>query len=173
MSALQFSASTSKSEVFKRVEEHLSSLNLTISNHDMERPWGGFFVLNETGIGKFRDLFFSEVQLSEDQLKLRLSPKILIVAPSQRLSWQYHHRRAEVWKLISGESKIVRSSTDELEPATEMKIGEVVSLKQGERHRLVGAENWGIVAEIWIHTNPNEPSDEEDIVRVEDDYSRK
>jgi hypothetical protein len=26
-------------------------------------------------------------------------------------------------------------------------------LQQGERHRLVGLEEWGVVAEIWQHTD--------------------
>ena len=50
---------------------------------------------------------------------------------------------------------------------------EVVSLQQGERHRLIGTQGWGVVAEIWMHTDPNHPSDEADIVRLQDDYSRK
>jgi hypothetical protein len=50
---------------------------------------------------------------------------------------------------------------------------EVVSLQQGERHRLIGTKGWGVVAEIWMHTDPNHPSDEADIVRLQDDYSRK
>ena len=51
--------------------------------------------------------------------------------------------------------------------------GKVVELSKGERHRLIGEATWGIVAEIWVHTDPNSPSDESDIVRLQDDYSRK
>ena len=47
-----------------------------------------------------------------------------------------------------------------------------IQLKQGERHRLVGLDNWGIVAEIWQHTDAANPSDEEDIIRVQDDFGR-
>lgn len=47
-----------------------------------------------------------------------------------------------------------------------------MSLKQGERHRLVGVDEWGIVAEIWQHTDAAHPSDEDDIVRVQDDFGR-
>jgi hypothetical protein len=54
-----------------------------------------------------------------------------------------------------------------------MVLGEVVSLARGERHRLIGTDNWGVVAEIWIHTEPENPSDESDIIRLQDDYSRK
>ncbi|MFZ4770871.1 MAG: hypothetical protein ACOYLO_11885, partial [Ferruginibacter sp.] len=50
--------------------------------------------------------------------------------------------------------------------------GKIIKLKQGERHRLIGLEGWGIVAEIWQHTDASHPSDEEDIVRVQDDFGR-
>ncbi|NBV85915.1 MAG: phosphoheptose isomerase, partial [Verrucomicrobia bacterium] len=31
---------------------------------------------------------------------------------------------------------------------------------------------WGIVAEIWLHTDPSAPSDENDIIRLDDDFGR-
>ena len=40
-----------------------------------------------------------------------------------------------------------------------------------ERHRLVGLENVAVIAELWKNI-ANEPSNEEDIVRVEDDFMR-
>ena len=55
----------------------------------------------------------------------------------------------------------------------ELKLGEIITLQQGERHRLVGLNDWGVIAEIWMHTNPENLSDEEDIVRVQDDFGRK
>ena len=102
----------------------------------------------------------------------KLSPKILVVAPQKRLSWQYHHRRAEIWKLIGGSAGVVISDTDEENEAQHLQIGDIVQLKQGERHRLIGLEGWGIVAEIWRHTDANNPSDEDDIVRLQDDFGR-
>ena len=32
--------------------------------------------------------------------------------------------------------------------------------------------DYAVVAEIWIHTDTDNPSDEFDIVRVQDDYDR-
>ena len=49
---------------------------------------------------------------------------------------------------------------------------ELISHDTQIRHRLMGADNWGVVAEIWRHTNPSLPSEEDDIVRVQDDYGR-
>lgn len=173
MKKINIEAHLSKAEVFEIVEEYLSKLGFVISSKDMERPWGGFFVLDETQIKKFSTEFFAEVELSESQLKQKLSPKFLLVAPGARLSWQYHHRRAELWKLIAGQSAIARSHTDEQGSVEHMLSGEVVSLDKGERHRLIGTDNWGVVAEIWMHSDPENPSDENDIVRLQDDYSRK
>jgi mannose-6-phosphate isomerase-like protein (cupin superfamily) len=96
-----------------------------------------------------------------------------MVQPATRLSWQYHHRRAEIWKLVAGVAGVVTSDTDVEGPVHELKTGEIVRLKQGQRHRLVGLSNgWGMIAEIWQHTDANNPSDESDIVRVQDDFGR-
>ncbi|HZI23492.1 MAG TPA: phosphoheptose isomerase, partial [Chryseolinea sp.] len=53
-----------------------------------------------------------------------------------------------------------------------LKVGEIIRLKQGQRHRLVGLDGWGMIAEIWQHTDASKPSDEDDIVRVQDDFGR-
>ncbi|WP_111669429.1 cupin domain-containing protein [Algoriphagus litoralis] len=173
MNRLPIEAHLSKAEVFEIVEKFLSELGLKIHSKDMERPWGGFFVLDESQLLKFKSVFFPEIHLSEEQMAQKLSPKFLLVAPGARLSWQYHFRRAELWKLIAGSSSIARSSSDEQGPVSEMNLGEVVSLSKGERHRLIGTTSWGVVAEIWMHTDPENPSDEDDIVRLQDDYARK
>jgi hypothetical protein len=64
------------------------------------------------------------------------------------------------------------SDTDEQQSVETYEAGQSVRLKQGERHRLVGLDDWGILAEIWQHTDPDNPSDEDDIVRVQDDFGR-
>ena len=132
---------------------------------------GRFFVIDEKQAPKFAQHFFD---IQADALKIggKLSPKILIVAPHQKLSWQYHHRRAEIWKACKGDLSIVRSATDLQTEAQLFEKGTQIALQQGERHRLIGGHDYGIVAEIWQHTHPNHPSDENDIVRLEDDYKR-
>jgi mannose-6-phosphate isomerase-like protein (cupin superfamily) len=95
-----------------------------------------------------------------------------MVETNKRLSWQYHHRRAEIWKLAAGTAGVVTSQTDQQGPVQRLTVGEVVRLKKGLRHRLVGLDGWGMIAEIWQHTDPAKPSDENDIVRVQDDFGR-
>lgn len=169
----QLASFGSKEELFDYVRDLLRTKGFEIIHEDMERPWGGFFAIREDQIIAFKEMFFAELDLEEAQLKQKLSPKILIVGPQKRLSWQYHHRRSEIWKLVAGEGGIVRSDTDEEGFEKELKIGEPIRLAQGERHRLLGKNSWGIVAEIWMHTDPENPSNEEDIVRVQDDFARE
>ncbi len=160
-------------EVFNQIRQEVTNLGFTIVAEDTARPWGGFFVLEEDQLSEFRNVFFSELTIDEFQKEQKLSPKILIVKPGKRLSWQYHHRRKEVWKLVAGNGAIIRSFTDEEGLQNELVLNEMIALAQGERHRLIGLDKWGVVAEIWLHTDPSAPSDESDIVRVQDDFARK
>jgi Mannose-6-phosphate isomerase len=87
----------------------------------------------------------------------KLSPKFLVVAPNKRLSWQYHFRRAEIWRVVSGPIKVAISETDEETPGQFYEDGNIIVLSKGTRHRLIGApENYGVVAEIWQHTDPEQ-----------------
>lgn len=173
MKPLILSPNLGKNQLAELVERYLIEFGFSISAQDLERPWGGFFVLDETQIRKFKETFFPEVPLSVEQYTQKLSPKFLLVAPGARLSWQYHFRRAELWTLVAGDAAISRSLDDSQGPLLPMVAGEVISLQQGERHRLIGTEEWGIVAEIWMHSDASQPSDENDIVRLQDDYARK
>jgi mannose-6-phosphate isomerase len=163
---------TEKSDVFVEVEKFLAKCNLKIINKDSSRPWGGFFVIDEQQSSDFGKLFFPEIEISSLRISGKLSPKILIVQPDKRLSWQYHHRRAEIWRVISGTVGVAKSLTDTESEKVELKNGELIRLSQGQRHRLIGLKGWGVVAEIWQHTVLDQPSDEDDIVRVQDDFGR-
>lgn len=161
-----------KIEIFEKVKGLLENLNLTVVDEDQNRPWGGFYVINESQAYEFAKHFFPDE--SFDQLKIagKLSPKILMVAPGKRLSWQYHHRRAEIWKCIDGRVAVAISDTDIESDIKELQVNDIIKLQQGERHRLIGLDDWGVIAEIWQHTDAIHPSDEDDIVRVQDDFGR-
>lgn len=161
-----------KNAIFERVAAIIKDQNFTIVQQDMTRPWGGFFVLAEDQASAFAKLFFPNLEMSQIQITNKLSPKILVVAPNKRLSWQYHFRRSEIWKVIGGKVGVKTSLTDEEGEIQELSSGVFIQLEKGERHRLIGLDSWGIVAEIWQHTDLNQPSDEEDIVRLQDDFGR-
>ena len=157
---------------FTEIAEILSEQKLNVVSSDFTRPWGGFFVIDENQAQEFANLYFDGLDVSGLRVSGKLSPKILLVKPGARLSWQYHHRRKETWRVVNGPVGIARSLTNEQGPVKIFETGNKVVMEKGERHRLIGLENWGVVAEFWQHTNLNHPSDEEDIIRVQDDYKR-
>ena len=169
---IDFKSDTPKEKVFEEVSKYLQSIDFQYVTTDASRPWGGFYVIDEAQGARFSEFFFPEVDQQSIVNGRKLSPKILIVAPNKRLSWQYHHRRAEIWKVIGGAAGIATSETDDQGEPREIRLNQIIKLKQGERHRLIGRKEWGIVAEIWQHTDPLYPSNEEDIVRVQDDFGR-
>ena len=169
---MNFSASADKKHVFLAVKNFLKEKNLAIISLNDNKPWGGYFVIDENDADKFIAAFFPHLTKAALTISGKLSPKILVVAPQKRLSWQYHHRRAEIWKLIGGEAAVIVSETDKENDAITLKTGDIIELKQGERHRLIGRNGWGIIAEIWRHTDVNNPSNEDDIVRLQDDFGR-
>ena len=155
--------------IFLNTKKQIESLGFNVIGFDFNRPWGGFLLINELQSKEFITKFISNKDL---KIENKVSPKILIVNPNSRLSWQYHNRRKEIWKVFKNNVGVIRSANNN---ETEMKIfnkGDIIELKKGERHRLIGLSDFGIVAEIWIHTDPANPSDENDIVRLQDDYSR-
>ena len=166
------SSEKSKQLLFKETKEKIEQNGFSIVDRDSDRPWGGYFVIEEEQAPEFAKFYFDNIPMKDLQISGKLSPKILLVEPGKRLSWQYHHRRAEIWKVLEGPVGVITSDTDEEGPLETYATGELVRLNQGERHRLVGLKKWGILAEIWQHTDADNPSDEEDIVRLQDDFGR-
>lgn len=161
-----------KKDIFENVAQRLNLEGFNVVTKDESRPWGGFFVIDEAQAQQFADTYFDGLDVDTLKIGGKLSPKVLIVAPNARLSWQYHHRRAEIWQVVSGEVGIKTSETDEEGELKNYLPGQQIKLHQGERHRLIGLDDWGVVAEIWQHTDAENPSDENDIVRVQDDFGR-
>jgi len=157
---------------FTQTEELIKSFGFSIVSKDFERPWGGFLVIDEEKVQDFSNQFFKGINIETLKISGKLSPKILIVKPESRLSWQYHNRRAEIWRVYKGQVGIIKSKDDSQNEIEIYREGDQITLKQGERHRLIGLDNYGVVAEIWQHTDKNNPSDEDDIVRVQDDFGR-
>ena len=158
--------------IFNLVQSELEEQHFRIVDKDHNRPWGGVFVIAEEQSQRFADVYFDGLDVSSLRISGKLSPKILIVAPTKRLSWQYHYRRAEIWRVIQGQAGVARSNTDSENELEILNAGATVTLLQGERHRLVGIEDYAVVAEIWQHTDDDNPSDENDIVRLQDDFGR-
>lgn len=169
---MNFSKTESKEAVFQKAGKFIEQEGFNIVSFDDQRPWGGFFVIDESEALEFIEKFFPNLSPEDFKGFDKLSPKILVVAPGKRLSWQYHYRRAEIWRVLAGPVGVIVSTTNEETPVAELKKGDVIDLEREQRHRLVGLDSWGVLAEIWKHTDPENPSDENDIVRVQDDFGR-
>ena len=154
------------------IEKEIKSFGFEIISKDFQRPWGGFLVISEEQAQEFANKFFDGINVKNIKIGGKLSPKILVVKPNSKLSWQYHHRRAEIWKVFKGEVGVSRSFDDNQKPLIKLIPGDQIRLKKGERHRLIGLSDFAVIAEIWQHTDTENPSNEDDIVRISDDYGR-
>lgn len=116
--------------------------NKNILYHE-DRPWG----------------FFDNL-LEENNMKV----KRLYVKPGQKLSYQYHNKRDELWTVIKGNGTLVLDDKDI--PLTLWSVNEIKKL---QKHRLIAGDD-GI--EI-IEVQTGDYLEEDDIVRLDDDYGRK
>jgi mannose-1-phosphate guanylyltransferase/mannose-6-phosphate isomerase len=108
------------------------------------RPWGSFNVLEEDS---------------------RYKIKKIVVQPGQRLSLQLHYHRSEHWIVVKGTAKITVGSNETL-----IHENESIYIPKSECHRM---ENPGKVPLEIIEVQVGEYVGEDDIVRFQDDYSRK
>lgn len=109
-----------------------------------ERPWGEFYNW-DTGTG--------------------WNLKTIYVKPNKRLSLQYHHHRSERWVLVAGDaSAVILRDGKKIE--TPLHVGETFIVEKMTPHRLLSKKG-AILVEVAVGN-----FDEQDIVRLEDDYGR-
>ena len=88
--------------------------------------------------------------------------KLIYVNANSRLSLQYHKKRSEFWKVIKGSAMVeIDEKTIILEE------GETITIPRQAKHRVLALESDCIILEIAYGR-----FDENDIVRLEDDYQR-
>ena len=108
-----------------------------------DRPWGSWHVLDEG-----------------DGYKV----KRLEVKPQQRLSYQTHTHRAELWIVVSGTATcVIEGRTVIAHP------GDVVEIGVGVAHRITNMHDEGLVI---VEVQRGSYTGEDDICRLEDDYGR-
>jgi mannose-6-phosphate isomerase len=113
-------------------------------NYIEKRPWGQF-----------------EILLDSKYCKV----KKLTVNPGGRLSYQYHYNRSEVWTIVSGTATITLDDKIKW-----YDYGKTIKIPQGTKHRVENREQEPL---IFIEVQHGSSFEEEDIVRIEDDYNRK
>jgi hypothetical protein len=67
-----------------------------VVGEDLIRPWGGFLLISQASVRELIHVYFRDTDLQDAPEQLALSPKLLLVAPGRRLSWQYRPRRIQV-----------------------------------------------------------------------------
>jgi mannose-6-phosphate isomerase len=88
--------------------------------------------------------------------------KLIYVNANSRLSLQYHKKRSEFWKVIKGTAMV---EVDEKRIV--LGEGETITIPRQAKHRVHALESECIILEISYGR-----FDENDIVRLEDDYQR-
>ena len=109
-----------------------------------ERPWGTF-----------------EILLDEPYTKV----KKITVKPGQRLSYQYHQKRAENWTVVVGQALLTIDGVEMI-----IDEGNSFLIPEEARHRVMNESDTDDL--VIIEVQVGEYFGEDDIVRVEDDYGR-
>jgi mannose-6-phosphate isomerase-like protein (cupin superfamily) len=108
----------------------------------VDRPWG----------------WYENLQNDE-----RYKVKRLFIRPNQKISLQYHNQRDEHWVVVSGNGKL--ELNDEVKNVS---IGDYIFVPVLSKHRITGGNGGIMIIEIQL----GKLCDEEDIVRIQDDYGR-
>ncbi len=162
-----------KKDFFQSLIKNITSLGFNIDEVNSNKPWGGYIRITNNQAKKFRETYFAGIELPEQAINLDISPKILIVEPHKSLSYQVHDRRSEFWRVLIGPTGVkLHDKDNEPEDFIVYQSGETINIPVGTRHRLVGLNNMSIITELWIHLNPHNPSNEQDIRRIQDDFGR-
>lgn len=160
-----------KWEVLRRIKDALViKPGLTMKDVDELKPWGAYYTFVSGDKQAFLDLFYSDIDF---EVPGTINPKYLVFEPGKKLSLQYHERREEIWKVIYGEVEAYYGPSDEVDEYKLYEVGDTLRYPVTMRHRGgATAKGWAIVAEIWRHEDHDNPSGEEDIIRISDDFGR-
>ena len=91
--------------------------------------------------------------------------KQLIVNPEQKLSYQYHDKRAEVWTIVAGSATIILDDEKVFR-----NYGETIRIPKGSKHRIINEDKFKNLEIIEVQHGTY--FGEDDIVRIEDEYNR-
>jgi len=132
----------SSSVILKTYYENMTK-NKTLSNTKFDKPWGSY-----------------EVLLDGDGFKL----KKITVKPDQRLSLQFHKMRSEHWVIVQGNALVTINKNE-----TVKSVNDYAYIPINSEHRI---KNIGKDDLKFIEVSLGKYLEEDDIVRIDDDYSR-
>ncbi len=135
------------------------------------KPWGGSLRFTKDSLVPFLAAYWLDVKIKPSMSESFVDPKILLVAPKQMLSLQWHERRGEIWRVIDGTVGVTIGDGWGSLSHKAYTTGKLIEIAPKKWHRLIGLEGWGRIAEFWDHTD-TDPSNESDIKREHDIYGR-
>jgi mannose-6-phosphate isomerase-like protein (cupin superfamily) len=112
-----------------------------VQKHIVEKPWGRF------------------EQFTKHE---HVTVKIITVNPGESLSLQYHYKREELWKILSGEGELTLGDS-----VIRVHEGDEYFIEKKQKHRIKAGNSHVKILEISFGD-----FDEDDIVRLEDKYNR-
>lgn len=137
-------AKNDKSEQVKEIVEQMKD-SAEVTNHlTVSRPWGTYTILDEGPNYKVKQL---------------------LIYPGKRISLQYHYHRSENWTVASGVAEVLLDDKIQV-----LKTSESIFIPAAVRHRLANPSKVKVLKIIEVQTG--EYLGEEDIIRLDDDYSR-
>ena len=102
-----------KENILLNLEKSLSNKGYRFERKDLDRPWGGLWVIDANQKNKFIQENFPDLENKMNDSSF--SAKILMVTPDRKRSWQNAKLRAEVWKVLDGLTGVIRSKSELLE----------------------------------------------------------
>ncbi|WP_096016648.1 mannose-1-phosphate guanylyltransferase/mannose-6-phosphate isomerase [Campylobacter lanienae] len=135
----------SESQRVKEIYEYIKDIDELSKTHlNVHRPWGTYTIL-------------------ENEFGYKI--KKIEVKPGKKLSLQKHFHRNEHWIVLSGTATVeIDNNTFTVCP------NESIYIKMGQKHRLI---NDGKIPIVLIEAQVGEYTNEDDIVRFDDDFGRK
>lgn len=73
--------------IFQKIAKEIKGYGLSVVSFNFDRPWGGFFVIDEDQAQEFANVYFEGMNVDKLRVSGKLSPKVLLVKPVSRLSW--------------------------------------------------------------------------------------
>ncbi|MFA5854452.1 MAG: hypothetical protein WC866_05230 [Patescibacteria group bacterium] len=151
----------------------LEDSGFIVRSSNPRKPWGAEIKLrgNPERAMKFLQHFFGDLEIARTLID-PVTPKILLIAQSQRLSWHVHERKDAHLRVLHGQVGVSLSTTDTETTPHIHSSGAYVRVPPLMRHRLSSLSSWAVVAEIGRDVVPEHPSDDRDTRRIKDDYGR-
>lgn len=118
-------------------------------------------IFNKNSSGPLRPWGRYEILFESDYCKV----KRIIVKPRQRLSYQYHKKRSEAWTVVKGIATVNLNGVEK-----DYKEGETILIPLEAKHRMQNKDSSQEMILIEVQTGSY--FEEDDIIRIEDDYER-